>query len=120
MYKNIKIIIDAKNCEPEIGMAFLEVVNLFAGKWRMVIIATLSQEDIRFTEIQKFIPNITPRMLSKELKDLEMCGIVKRTVYDEFPVLIHYGLTNSAKEFTPIIIQMVEWAKRHRKRAKGK
>ena len=117
MYKDIKTIINAKNCEPENGMAFLEVVNLFAGKWRMVIMASLVQEDIRFKEIQNLIPNITPRMLSKELKELEMSGIVKRTVYDSTPVLIQYGLTDSAKEFTPIFVQMVEWGINHRKKS---
>lgn len=117
MYKNIKTIMDAKNCEPENGMAFLEVVNLFAGKWRMIIMASLVQEDIRFKEIQELIPNITPRMLSKELKELELGGIVKRTVYDSTPVLIHYGLTGSAKEFAPILVQMLEWGVNHRKKS---
>ena len=117
MYKDIKSIIDSKNCEPELGMALLEVVNLFAGKWRMIIVASLFQEDIRFVEIQKLIPNITPRMLSKELKELELSGIVKRTVYDSTPVLIHYGLTDSANSFAPIFIQMVEWGVEHRKKS---
>ena len=116
MYKDIKTIIDAKNCEPENGIAFLEVVNLFAGKWRMIIMASLLQEDIRFKEIQNLIPNITPRMLSKELKELELSGIVKRTVYDSTPILIHYGLTDSAKTFAPIFVQMVEWGVKHRKK----
>ena len=117
MYKDIKTIMDAKNCEPELGMAFLEVVNLFAGKWRMIIMASLLQKDIRFVEIQKLIPNITPRMLSKELKELELNCIVKRTVYDSTPVLIHYGLTDSARAFAPIFVQMVEWGVTHRKKS---
>jgi DNA-binding HxlR family transcriptional regulator len=118
MYNNLKTIINLKNCDPEVGMAFLEVVNLFAGKWRMIIIATLAIEDSRFTEISNLIPNITPRMLSKELKDLEMCGIVKRTVVNTIPVLITYALTDSAKEILPICKQFVEWGLRHRNQAK--
>jgi len=125
MIKNIKTIIDykktiidLKNCDPEVAMAWLEVVNLFAGKWRMVIFAALHLEDMRFKELQQCIPNITPRMLSKELKDLEMSGIVKRNVYDEMPVLIQYGLTDSAKELLPTFKQLVEWGIRHRKKAK--
>lgn len=121
MIKNIKTIIelkkniiDLKNCDPEVAIAWLEVANLFAGKWRMIVFATLYLEDMRFKEIQKHIPNITPRMLSKELKDLEMCGIVKRNVYDEMPVLIQYGLTDSAKELLPTFKLLVEWGIRHR------
>ncbi|PBQ34803.1 transcriptional regulator [Sphingobacteriaceae bacterium] len=112
--------IDFKNCDPDVGMALLEVVNLFAGKWRMIIFATLYMEDMRFKELQQYIPNITPRMLSKELKDLEMSGIVKRHVYDEIPVLIQYGLTDSARELLPTFKQFVEWGLRHRKKAKKK
>ncbi len=101
-------------------MALLELMNLFAGKWRMVILAALFLKDMRFTELQQIIPNITPRMLSRELKDLEMSGIVKRTVFDETPVLIQYGISSSARELEPIIIQLFEWAKRHGRKAKGK
>lgn len=119
MYKDIKALMDANNCEPELGMAFLEVVNLFAGKWRMVIVSSL-QQDLRFTEIRKLIPNITPRMLSKELKELELSGIVKRTMLDSKPVLITYSLTDSAKELRPILGHLVEWGVRHRAKEMGR
>jgi DNA-binding HxlR family transcriptional regulator len=121
-YSHIKALIDSRNCKSEEGLAILEVVNLFAGKWRMLILAPLfvNVKGMRFTEIQQLIPNITPRMLSKELKDLEMSGIVKRTVYDDTAVLIQYGITDSAKELEPIIIQLFEWAKRHRKKSLAK
>lgn len=122
MYKNLKALLDAKNCKPEDGMALIEVVNLFAGKWRWIILAPLFLKDMRYTEIQQLIPDITPRMLSRELKDLEMSGIVKRTVDNHSPGLIQYGITNSAKELEPIVIQLLEWAKRHRRKGivKGK
>lgn len=115
MYKNIEALFNAKNCPKEEGMAFLEVISVFAGKWRMVILAPLFQKDMRFTEIQQLIPNITPRMLSRELKELEMSGIVKRTVDNHSPVLIQYGITSSARALEPIIIQLLEWGMRHRK-----
>jgi len=54
-------------------------------------------------------------MLSKELKDLEMNEIVKRTVFDSMPVLIQYSLTDSAMELCGIILSMVEWGVQHRK-----
>jgi DNA-binding HxlR family transcriptional regulator len=115
MYKNIKRIIDLKNCEPEQGLAIMEVLNIFSGKWKMLIIGSLAEEEIRFTEIQKLIPAITPRMLSKELKDLEMNGIVKRTVTASIPVLIKYGLTESALGLKVPLMGMIEWGMEHRK-----
>lgn len=120
MNKNIKALIDAKDCDPNDGMALMEVINLFAGKWRMVILAPLFLKDMRFTELQQLIPNITPRMLSRELKDLEMSGIVKRMVDNHSTPLIQYGITSSARELEPIIIQLLEWGKRHLRKAKGK
>lgn len=120
MYKSIKTIIDLKNCEPEHGLAMLEILNIFSGKWKMIIICSMFEEDLRFTEIQKLIPAITPRMLSKELKDLEMNGIVKRTVIDATPVLIKYGLTASARELSNTMMGLIEWGVKHRKNAIGK
>jgi DNA-binding HxlR family transcriptional regulator len=114
MYKNIKTLIDLKNCEPDYGMALMEVLNIFSGKWKMIIICAIFQEDLRFTEIRKLIPAITPRMLSKELKDLEMSGIVKRTVIDSTPVRINYGLTASAMDLSTVISDLLEWGIKHR------
>jgi DNA-binding HxlR family transcriptional regulator len=119
MYKNIKALIKAKNCDPNDGMALMEVMDLFAGKWRMIILASLFLKEMRFTEIQQLIPGITPRMLSRELKDLEMSGIVKRTVDNHSTPLIQYGITSSARELEPIIIQLLEWGKQHIRKAKG-
>jgi DNA-binding HxlR family transcriptional regulator len=117
MYKDLKTLIEAKNCEPEHGLVILDILELFSGKWKMAIIGCIMHDRLRFTEIQKLIPNITPRMLSKELKDLEMMAIVKRTVYGSIPVLIQYSLTDSAKELEEPMIQLIEWGVRHRKQA---
>lgn len=57
MYKDIKSIMDTKNCESEFGMAFLEVVNLFAGKWRMIIVAFYASK-----------LSLTPKYLSKVIR----------------------------------------------------
>ena len=115
MYKDLKTLIDAKNCEPEQGLAILDILGLFSGKWKMMIIGCILHDHLRFTEIQKLIPNITPRMLSKELKDLEMMGIVKRSVQNSIPVLIQYSLTDSAKGLEEPMIKLIEWGMRHRK-----
>lgn len=59
--------------------------------------------------------NITPRMVSKELKELEINGVVKRNVITSTPVLIEYELTTSGKQLHDVIIKMVEWGLQHRK-----
>ncbi len=69
----------------------------------------------RFKEIEREIPKITPRMLSKELRDLEMNGIIKRTVYDTIPVIIEYEFTPSGRTIKNVLDAMVKWGLEHRK-----
>jgi len=69
----------------------------------------------RFTDIQRNIPKITPRMLSKELKELELNGVLIRTVYDTTPVSVEYELSKSGKSITEVLDKMIEWGVEHRK-----
>lgn len=78
------------------------------------IIASMSFGKQRFTEMQRKIPKITPRMLSKELKELELNGIVKRMVYDSIPVTVEYELTESAKQLSEVRNSMIHWGINHR------
>lgn len=118
--KDIKPLLKGKACETEHGLAMIDFTNVISGKWRIPIMAVIRHDKLRYTDIQKEIPNITPRMLSKELKELEANGIVIRTVQNTIPVRIEYSLSDSAKEFGIILIQMLEWGVRHRKEQLGK
>lgn len=105
---------EAKSCPIQFVLAVNDTLNVISGKWKMPIIGSLLFNKRRFTEIQRNIPKITPRMLSKELKDLEMNGIVKRTVYDSLPVTVEYELTPSAKSLGHVLDTIVEWGINHR------
>lgn len=105
----------AKSCPSQFLLAVNDTLNVISGKWKLPILGTLLLFDKkRFTEIQKDIPKITPRMLSKELKNLEINGIVKRTVYDTTPVSVEYELTESAKSLGEVLDKMLEWGLQHR------
>jgi len=106
---------EAKACPIQFVLAVNDTLNVISGKWKLPIIGTLLFGKKRFTEIQRNISKITPRMLSKELKDLEMNGIVKRTVYDTIPVSVEYELTESAKSLGEVLDKMLEWGLQHRK-----
>jgi DNA-binding HxlR family transcriptional regulator len=106
---------EAKSCPIQFVLAVNDTLNVINGKWKLPIIGSLLFNKRRFTEIQKNIPKITPRMLSKELKDLELNGIVKRTVYDTLPVSVEYELTDSAKSLSDVLDKMLEWGLKHRK-----
>ena len=100
---------EAKACPIQFVLAVNDTLNVINGKWKLPILGSLLLQKRKFTEIQRNIPKITPRMLSKELKDLEMNGMVKRTVYDSIPVSVEYELTNSGKSIGEVLDKMVEW-----------
>lgn len=69
----------------------------------------------RFREIERSIPGITTRMLSRELKDMEMNKLVKRIVSTDTPVLIEYEPTSYCQTFDKIISEMIKWGQEHRR-----
>ncbi|SNR61027.1 winged helix-turn-helix transcriptional regulator [Lutibacter flavus] len=103
-----------KRCSSQYILALNDTLNVINGKWKLPIIGILLYGKKRFKELQREITKITPRMLSKELKDLENNGIVKRTVYDTTPVMVEYELTESGKTFNRVLDTMVEWGIEHR------
>lgn len=103
-----------KKCPETYLLAVTDTLNVLTGKWKLPIMASLQFGKKRFKDLEKEIPKITPRMLSKELRDLEINGMVTRTVYDTFPVTVEYEFTTSGKSFKKVIDAMVEWGIEHR------
>jgi DNA-binding HxlR family transcriptional regulator len=110
----------AMRCSDTFVLAINDTLNVLSGKWKVPIIASLSFGKKRFKEMERHIPGINPRMLSKELKDLEANGIVKRTVYDTVPVAVEYELTTAGETFKQVLDKMIEWGIQHRKINIGK
>jgi DNA-binding HxlR family transcriptional regulator len=106
---------EIKQCPASFVMAVNDTLNVVNGKWKLPIIAALHFGKKRFKILERDIPKITPRMLSKELRDLEANGIVSRTVYDTIPVTVEYELTESGKSFDKVLEVMIEWGLQHRK-----
>ena len=102
-------------CPASTILALHDCLTVLNGKWKVPIIGTLLFGPKRFKDLEEIIKKITPRMLSKELKELELNSIVKRNVYDTRPVRIEYELTESGKTLEPILEAMVAWGTQHRK-----
>ncbi len=107
------------DCSASYILAVNDTINVINGKWKMAIMASLFFGKKRYGELEKEIPKINSRMLSKELRDLEANGIVTRTVYDTIPVRIEYELTESGRAFEKVVNVMLEWGLEHRKNAIG-
>ena len=90
----------------------LDVIN---GKWKLPIIISIRVGNERFTDIQESIPGITPKVLAKELKDLEQHKLIRRTIIDEYPIKISYTIEPYADTLTPIIYALKDWGLNHRK-----
>ncbi|SFD15455.1 winged helix-turn-helix transcriptional regulator [Algibacter pectinivorans] len=93
-----------------------DVIDLLGGKWRLPIIIALSFKNHRFKELERQIEGITPRMLSKVLKDLEINGLVNRDVFKTTPITVEYSLTDYGKSLDKVIETVREWGLTHRQK----
>ena len=93
-----------------------DALDILSGKWKLPIIIALSFGNKRFSQLAKQIPGITDKMLSKELRDLEMNQLVKRTVYDTLPVIVEYSMTPYGRTLEKLIEELQAWGLQHRKR----
>ncbi len=105
---------DKEQCSQYV-LPIRDALNVISGKWKLPIITALFFGKKRFRELEREIPNITPRMLSKELKELELNNLVIRTVYDSTPVTVEYELTRSGKSLDKVMDAMKDWGVQHRK-----
>jgi DNA-binding HxlR family transcriptional regulator len=96
--------------------AIQDAMEIIQGRWKMSIIALLCNGEFRYSELEKGLPKISPRMLSKELKDLEINELVERKVYDSLPVKVTYKLTDYGYTLVPLIIELTNWGKAHREK----
>ena len=93
-----------------------DTLDVISGKWKLPIIISIGAGNNRFTTIMKSIPAISPKVLAKELKELESHGIVKRAVAPDYPVSITYSLEEYASSLQPLISVMQEWGNNHREK----
>jgi DNA-binding HxlR family transcriptional regulator len=92
-----------------------DALYVIGGKWKLRIIVALSEGPRRFNELQRVIKGISAKVLSAELKDLELNGFVKRTVYaDTIPVGVEYERTEYADTLRDVLKSLREWGAMHR------
>jgi DNA-binding HxlR family transcriptional regulator len=86
-----------------------DVLDIIGGKWSMPIIYLLSKGKMRFKEIERSVEGINTRMLVKELKNMEVNGIITREVFATVPPTIEYTLTQKAEKLLPSIVSLHKW-----------
>lgn len=84
-------------------------MDIVGGKYKAIIIYELIDKTLRYNEIQKRIPQATPKMLSHQLKELERDGIINRVLYPVIPPKTEYSLTELGNTFVPIVKSLCKW-----------
>jgi len=96
------------DCSP--GCSVEAAIGLIDGKWKSVILFHLMKDGtLRFNQIQKHLRNVTPRMLTNQLRELEEDGLVKRKVYPQVPPKVEYSLSPLGETMKPILLALHAW-----------
>jgi DNA-binding HxlR family transcriptional regulator len=101
-------------------VASRDALEVIQGKWRIPIIISLTYGHKRFGEIQRDIKDISPKMLSQELKVLEENKIITRTMYDSMPVTVEYTLTPLGLSLEKLLEEILNWGIHFRQEIVGK
>lgn len=89
-------------------------IDVLGGRWKLAILYKLAKGTLRFNELKERIPDISDRMLTLHLRELEKDGLVVRTAYAEVPPRVEYALSDSARKLAPIWEQLEDWGLQHR------
>jgi DNA-binding HxlR family transcriptional regulator len=89
-------------------------VNMVGGKYKLNILYQLAIHDVmRFNELRRELSNITPRTLTRQLRELESDGLINRQVYPEIPPKVEYSISETGKSLSSILLQIEKWGLNH-------
>jgi DNA-binding HxlR family transcriptional regulator len=87
------------------------VISEIGGKWKASILYKLRDGAVRFSELRRRMQRVTPRMLARQLRELEKSGFIYRDVYPEVPPRVEYGLSKHGKSLNVVTNAMAKWGK---------
>lgn len=101
---------DNKDCQGNCPIERMLV--LIGGKWKTVILWHLGNEGVlRYGELKRRMPQITERMFSRQLKELQNDGLIERREYPQVPPKVEYSLSDKGKSLMPVLTLMCDWGK---------
>jgi DNA-binding HxlR family transcriptional regulator len=98
--------------------AVADALYVIGGKWKLRIIVALTDGNKRFNDLKRLVEGISAKVLSTELKELEMNGFVNRNVFTGTPVVVEYELSEYAETLDGILKELSEWGAMHRENLK--
>ena len=104
---------------PKTALSIKDALEALEGRWKLLILFSLSAGPRRFKQISKDVAGITDKTLSKELKSLEGNKLIKRQVYETFPPTVEYSITPHGKSLEKVMDELHYWGLAHRKEIMG-
>lgn len=95
------------DCNP--GCSVEATISLIHGKWKCVILFHLLSGTVRFNEIRRRVPDVTQRMLTNQLRELEVDGLIVRKVYPQVPPKVEYSLSPLGRSLEPVLLALQIW-----------
>lgn len=95
------------DCTP--GCSVEAAIGLIDGKWKSIILFHLLSGTMRFSEIRRQIENVTPRMLTNQLREMEEDGLITRKIYAQVPPKVEYSLSALGRSMEPILMALKLW-----------
>lgn len=81
-------------------------MQVISGKWRLLIIYQLIDQDRRYNDLRRGTPGISERILMRELNELVALGVLQKKVFNEWPPRVEYGLTKKAQAIAPLLVKL--------------
>lgn len=118
--KKNKPVYTESQCQHNLG-AVDDALYVLGGKWKLKILIALSSGYTRFNELQRTLKGISARVLSNELKELELNGLLKRIVHtDRTPVVVEYTPTEYSQTIRNVVSTLADWGNKHKKKITSK
>ncbi|MBT1708375.1 helix-turn-helix transcriptional regulator [Fulvivirgaceae bacterium PWU5] len=105
---------------PKNMMSIRDALEALEGKWKLLILFSLATGPKRFKGISKEVEGISDKILSKELKNLELNSLITREVFDTFPPTVEYAITPHGRSLEKVMEELHFWGLAHRKKIMGK
>jgi DNA-binding HxlR family transcriptional regulator len=110
---------EVKECAQTI-MAIHDVMDILNGKWKVSIMACLCFKKMRYSDLLREVKGISGKMLSRDLKELEANGLIKRIVLDTQPITVEYEKTKYGATLNKVTEAIAEWGLEHRRKIKAR